>query len=43
MGLTLFPSGRLVFHHQNSEAAASKLVQALRELMEDYKVSGGYT
>lgn len=51
-GLTFFPSGRLVFHHQISEEAASRLISALRELMmdkkagkelESYKVSGGYT
>ncbi|GAD93399.1 L-allo-threonine aldolase, putative [Paecilomyces variotii No. 5] len=50
-GVTVFPSGRLVFHHQITEDAASRLVDALRELMEDkkagktlesYKVSGGY-
>lgn len=51
-GLTVFPSGRLVFHHQISEDAASRLLGALRELMTDkkagkelesHKVSGGYT
>lgn len=51
-GLTFFPSGRLVFHHQITEDAASRVVDALRELMqdkragkelEDHKVSGGYT
>ncbi|KAJ9323279.1 hypothetical protein DTO027B5_4031 [Paecilomyces variotii] len=50
-GVTVFPSGRLVFHHQITEDAASRLVDALKELMEDkkagkelesYKVSGGY-
>lgn len=50
-GLTTFPSGRLVFHHQISEDAASRLVTALGELMADkkagkelanHKVSGGY-
>ena len=50
-GLTLFPTGRLVFHHQNSPAAATKLVSALRALMEDkkagkplenHRVTGGY-
>lgn len=51
-GLTFFPSGRLVFHHQISEDSASRLVGTLRELMADkkagkeldnHKVSGGYT
>lgn len=50
-GVTLFPSGRLVFHHQNSPQAVEKLISALRALMEDkkagkalpdYRVTGGY-
>lgn len=51
-GLIFFPSARLVFHHQISEDAAGRAVEALRELytdkkagktLEDYAVSGGYT
>lgn len=51
-GVTVFPSGRVVFHHQISNDSAFALVGALRELMQDkkagkqlesYKVSGGYT
>ena len=51
-GLLVFPSGRVVFHHQISNEAAFSLVAALRELMQDkkagkqleaHKVSGGYT
>lgn len=50
-GVTLFPTGRLVFHHQISPEAASRLVTALTCLMEDrkagkelenHKVTGGY-
>jgi threonine aldolase len=50
-GVSLFPSGRLVFHHQISVDAAAKLVNALTRLMEDKnagvaletrKVTGGY-
>jgi threonine aldolase len=50
-GVTLFPTGRLVFHHQISAEAASRLVAALTLLMEDkragkelvnHKVTGGY-
>lgn len=50
-GVTVFPTGRLAFHHQNSPAAASRLVEALTLLIEDrragkqlenHKVTGGY-
>ncbi|EEA20879.1 L-allo-threonine aldolase, putative [Talaromyces marneffei ATCC 18224] len=50
-GVTVFPTGRLVFHHQISAAAASRLVDALTSLMQDkkagrqlenHKVTGGY-
>ncbi|KAH8693830.1 putative L-allo-threonine aldolase [Talaromyces proteolyticus] len=50
-GVTLFPTGRLVFHHQISPEAAARLVSALTRLMEDknagkalenHKVTGGY-
>lgn len=50
--VAVFPTGRLVFHHQTSEAGVRSLVAALRKLMEDKKnnielsdkkVSGGYS
>ncbi len=31
----VFPSGRMVFHHQTTEDGAERLVLALKELMED--------
>ena len=34
-GVTVFPTGRLVFHHQNSPESAAKLVTALGDLMAD--------
>jgi threonine aldolase len=36
-GVTVFPTARLVFHHQSSTKSAAKLVAALRELMDDKK------
>ena len=51
-GVAVFPNGRLVFHHQTSEDGASRLVKALKQLMDDkksgkeladHKVYGGYT
>ncbi|KAM5383381.1 hypothetical protein ACJZ2D_002074 [Fusarium nematophilum] len=36
-GVVVFPSGRLVFHHQTTEDGAKSLVQALKTLMEDHK------
>lgn len=36
-GVTVFPTGRLVFHHQSSTESAAKLIAALRELMADKK------
>lgn len=50
--VAVFPSGRLVFHHQTSDAGVESLLAALKKLMEDKKsgvelssekVSGGYT
>lgn len=50
-GVTLFPTGRIVFHHQISPEAASRLVKAMTCLIEDaragkelenHKVTGGY-
>ncbi|OKL63601.1 hypothetical protein UA08_00052 [Talaromyces atroroseus] len=50
-GVTVFPTGRLVFHHQISAEAASRLVAGLTSLMDDkragkelenHKVTGGY-
>lgn len=50
-GVEVFPTGRLVFHHQTSEEAASRLIAALTLLiedkragkeLEDHKVTGGY-
>ena len=35
--ITVFPNGRLVFHHQTSEDAARDLVVALTKLMDDKK------
>lgn len=35
--ITVFPNGRLVFHHQNTEEAATDLVDALTTLMGDKK------
>ncbi|KAF5025786.1 hypothetical protein F66182_2119 [Fusarium sp. NRRL 66182] len=34
-GISVFPMARLVFHHQTSESAADKLVEALTKLMDD--------
>lgn len=36
-GVFVFPSGRLVFHHQTSLNGVQNLVTSLRELMEDKK------
>lgn len=41
-GLIFFPSGRLVFHHQISEDAAGRAVEALRELYMDKKAGKTY-
>ncbi|KAJ5363621.1 uncharacterized protein N7496_009334 [Penicillium cataractarum] len=50
--LGVFPNGRLVFHHQTSQDAVSRLLKALRQLMSDKeagvhmindKVTGGYS
>lgn len=35
--ITVFPNGRLVFHHQTTKDAARELVAALTNLMEDKK------
>lgn len=35
--ITVFPNGRLVFHHQTTEQAARDLVEGLAKLMEDKK------
>ena len=51
-GVTVFPSGRLVFHHQTSDVGVSRLLKALQLLITDkksgkklpgHKVTGGYT
>lgn len=36
-GVTVFPSGRLVFHHQTSQDGVSRLLKALEQLIEDKK------
>jgi threonine aldolase len=49
--ILVVPTGRLVFHHQTSEDGVSRLLSALKSLMddklsgkalEDHKVTGGY-
>ncbi|KAL1862272.1 hypothetical protein Plec18170_001097 [Paecilomyces lecythidis] len=51
-GVSAFPNGRLVFHHQTSEDGVSRLIKALKKLitdknagerLSDHKVFGGYT
>jgi threonine aldolase len=50
--VTVFPNGRLVFHHQTSSDGVSRLLKALAQLIRDkeagadlmdHKVTGGYT
>lgn len=50
--VTVFPNGRLVFHHQTSPDGVSRLLKALGHLISDkeagahlmdHKVFGGYT
>jgi threonine aldolase len=41
--IAVFPNGRLVFHHQTSADGVSRLLKALRQLIVDHKVTGGYT
>lgn len=50
--LLVTPSGRLVFHHQISEHAVSRLIKALKQLVNDLlagkqmnsrEIHGGYT
>ncbi len=50
--LLVMPSGRLVFHHQISEHAVSRLLKALKNLMDDHlagkqmssrEIHGGYS
>jgi threonine aldolase len=36
-GVAVFPSGRLVFHHQTSEDGTSRLLHALQRLITDKK------
>ncbi|KAI9158119.1 putative low-specificity L-threonine aldolase [Paramyrothecium foliicola] len=41
--IVVFPGGRLVFHHQHTEAAAQDLVAALTQLMSDKKKGISFT